>query len=243
MSPVVTSVTVPSPLSTYASGAPSRSSPSCPVPAHGMTLPLLSQHVVCPVAGSSQPHPLRGPRSRAKPRRTDTSVLMLDATLHRSVVPGNPPGQPIPPRGSEVAITARPGRRESRAKISRQHLQAPDWELAHSSTGARSSYRARAHWYASNRCAAPVSPPSRSGTHAAEGARSPADARRSPGSSLPPADHFAVEVRRAGRGDEDGEGHGAEERLHRSAAGRQLRIEALRPVVREAVPLPVPGDV
>src|SRR5207253_7216398 len=103
-SPVFTSVTVPSPLSTYASGAPSRSSPSCPVPAHGMTLPLLSQHVVCPVAGSSQPHPLRGPRSRAKPRRTDTSVLMLDATLHRSVVPGNPPGQPIPPRGSEVAI-------------------------------------------------------------------------------------------------------------------------------------------
>src|SRR5439155_2514414 len=99
-----------------------------------------------------------------------------------------------------------------------------------------------AHWYASNRCAAPVSPPSRSGTHAAEGARSPADARRSRGSSLPPADHFAVEVRRAGRGEEDGEGHGAEERLHRSAAGRQLRIEALRPVVREAVPLPGPQE-
>src|SRR2546428_9827431 len=55
MSPVFTSVTVPSPWSTYASGAPFRSSPSCPVPAHGMTFRLLSQHVVCPVAGSGQP--------------------------------------------------------------------------------------------------------------------------------------------------------------------------------------------
>src|SRR5947208_12757962 len=55
VSPVFTSVTVPSPLSTYASGAPSRSSPSCPVPAHEMAFPLLAQHVVCPVAGSGQP--------------------------------------------------------------------------------------------------------------------------------------------------------------------------------------------
>src|SRR5207245_6546391 len=55
MSPVFRSVTVPSPLSTYASGAPFRSSPSSPVPAHGMTFRLLSQHVVCPVAGSGQP--------------------------------------------------------------------------------------------------------------------------------------------------------------------------------------------
>src|SRR5438552_6797060 len=62
-SPVCTSVTVPSPLSTYASGAPLRSSPSCPVPAHEMAFPLLSQHVVCPVAGSGQPHPLRAPSS------------------------------------------------------------------------------------------------------------------------------------------------------------------------------------
>src|SRR6266568_6385207 len=54
-SPVFTSVTVPSPLSAYASGAPFRSSPSSPVPAHEMTFPLLSQHVVCPVAGSGQP--------------------------------------------------------------------------------------------------------------------------------------------------------------------------------------------
>src|SRR5437899_2618653 len=78
-SPVLTSVTVPSPLSTYASGAPSRSSPSCPVPAHGMTLPPLSQHVVCPVAGSGQPHPLRGPSSRTRPRRNGTSVLTFDS--------------------------------------------------------------------------------------------------------------------------------------------------------------------
>src|SRR6266581_9643513 len=55
MSPVFTSVTVPSPWSPSASGAPFRSSPSCPVPAHGMTFPLVSQHVVCPVAGSGQP--------------------------------------------------------------------------------------------------------------------------------------------------------------------------------------------
>src|SRR5882724_1396326 len=56
-SPVFRSVTVPFPLSAYASGAPPRSSPSSPVPAHGMTLPLLSQHVVCPVAGSGQVPP------------------------------------------------------------------------------------------------------------------------------------------------------------------------------------------
>src|SRR5213593_1175440 len=61
MSAVFTSVTVPSPLSTYASGAPFRSSPSCPVPVHEMAFPLLSQHIVCPVAGSGQPHPLRAP--------------------------------------------------------------------------------------------------------------------------------------------------------------------------------------
>src|SRR2546430_6692314 len=54
-SPVFRSVTVPFPLSSYASGAPFRSSPSCPVPAHEMAFPLLSQHVVCPVAGSGQP--------------------------------------------------------------------------------------------------------------------------------------------------------------------------------------------
>src|SRR5207245_612656 len=54
-SPVFRSVTVPFPLSVYASGAPPRSSPSSPVPAHGVTFPLLSQHVVCPVAGSGQP--------------------------------------------------------------------------------------------------------------------------------------------------------------------------------------------
>src|SRR5881409_2055207 len=55
MSPVFRSVTVPFPLSAYASGAPPLRSPSSPVPAHGMTFPLLSQHVVCPVAGSGQP--------------------------------------------------------------------------------------------------------------------------------------------------------------------------------------------
>src|SRR5438034_11568253 len=54
-SPVFRSVTVPFPLSAYASGAPPRSSPSSPVPAHEMAFPLLSQHVVCPVAGSGQP--------------------------------------------------------------------------------------------------------------------------------------------------------------------------------------------
>src|SRR5438093_12240031 len=53
-SPVFRSVTVPSPLSAYASGAPLRSSPSWPVPAQEMTAPLLFQHVVCPVAGSRQ---------------------------------------------------------------------------------------------------------------------------------------------------------------------------------------------
>src|SRR5439155_5351521 len=41
-SPVFRSVTVPFPLSSYASGAPFPSSPSCPVPAHGMTLQLLT---------------------------------------------------------------------------------------------------------------------------------------------------------------------------------------------------------
>src|SRR5436190_23319675 len=60
-SPVFRSLTVPSPWSAYASGAPFRSSPSSPVPAHEMAFPLLSQHVVCPVAGSGQPHPLRDP--------------------------------------------------------------------------------------------------------------------------------------------------------------------------------------
>src|SRR5947199_4343464 len=60
-SPVFRSVTVPFPLSAYASGAPFRSSPSCPVPAHEMAFPLLSQHVVCPVAGSGQHHPLPRP--------------------------------------------------------------------------------------------------------------------------------------------------------------------------------------
>src|SRR5436309_3152665 len=54
-SPVFRSVTVPSPLSAYASGAPLRNSPSSPVPAHEMTFPLLSQQVVCPLAGSRQP--------------------------------------------------------------------------------------------------------------------------------------------------------------------------------------------
>src|SRR5207302_5337728 len=54
-SPVFRSMTVPFPLSAYASGAPFRSSPSSPVPVHEMGLPLLSQHVVCPVAGSGQP--------------------------------------------------------------------------------------------------------------------------------------------------------------------------------------------
>src|SRR5205809_4983869 len=54
-SPVFRSLTVPSPWSAYASGAPFRSSPSSPVPAHEMAFPLLSQHVVCPVAGNGQP--------------------------------------------------------------------------------------------------------------------------------------------------------------------------------------------
>src|SRR2546425_6259242 len=69
-SPVFRSVTVPFPLSAYASGAPPRRSPSSPVPAHGMTFPLLSQHVVCPVAGSWQAHPLRGPRSGTIDRKS-----------------------------------------------------------------------------------------------------------------------------------------------------------------------------
>src|SRR5205809_7792280 len=78
-SPVFTSATVPSPWSAYASGAPPRSSPSSPVPAHEMAFPLLSQHVVCPVAGSGQHHPLRGPRSRTRLTRNDASVLMFEA--------------------------------------------------------------------------------------------------------------------------------------------------------------------
>src|SRR5947207_14351364 len=44
-----------------------------------MTLPLLSQHVVCPVAGSGQHHPLRGPRSRTRLTRNDASVLIFEA--------------------------------------------------------------------------------------------------------------------------------------------------------------------
>src|SRR5438132_1347812 len=44
-----------------------------------MTLPLPSQHVVCPVAGSGQHHPLRGPRSRTRPTRNDASVLIFEA--------------------------------------------------------------------------------------------------------------------------------------------------------------------
>ena len=76
-SPVFTSVTVPFPLSAYARGAPFRSSPSWPVPAHGMTFPLLSQHVVCPVPGSWHAHPLPGPRSRTMPSRHATSVLIF----------------------------------------------------------------------------------------------------------------------------------------------------------------------
>src|SRR5438477_248047 len=78
-SPVFRSVTVPFPLSTYASGPPSRTSPSWPVPAHGMTLPVVSQHVVCPVDGSGQHHPLRGPRSRTRLTRTGASVLIFEA--------------------------------------------------------------------------------------------------------------------------------------------------------------------
>src|SRR5437879_3389376 len=67
-SPVFRSVTVPFPLSSYASGAPFRSSPSCPVPAHEMAFPLLSQHVVCPVAGSGQlPEPSRTARTGPVP--------------------------------------------------------------------------------------------------------------------------------------------------------------------------------
>src|SRR5579862_9399795 len=49
---VLGSVTVPSPLSTYASAPPARTSPSCPVPLHGSALPTPSQQVVCPVAGN-----------------------------------------------------------------------------------------------------------------------------------------------------------------------------------------------
>src|SRR6266849_6648926 len=55
MRPVFTSVIVPSPLSVYASAAPFCRSPSWPVPAHGITVPVLSQQVVCPVAGNGQP--------------------------------------------------------------------------------------------------------------------------------------------------------------------------------------------
>src|SRR5438132_6237198 len=67
-SPVFRSVTVPFPLSAYASGAPFRSSPSCPVPAHEMAFPLLSQHVVSPVAGSGQPpEPSRTARTAPVP--------------------------------------------------------------------------------------------------------------------------------------------------------------------------------
>src|SRR5947199_10405334 len=79
-SPVFRSVTVPFPLSAYASGAPFRSSPSCPVPAHGMTFRLLSQHVVCPVAGSQQPHQPPGPASRAQPPCTDPGPTRLAST-------------------------------------------------------------------------------------------------------------------------------------------------------------------
>src|SRR5438046_4227957 len=67
-SPVFRSATVPSPWSAYASGAPFRSSPSSPVPAHEMAFPLLSQHVVCPVAGSGQPpEPSRTARTATVP--------------------------------------------------------------------------------------------------------------------------------------------------------------------------------
>src|SRR2546427_3100088 len=72
-SPVFRSATVPSPLSAYASGAPPRRSPSSPVPAHGMTFPLLSQHVVCPVAGSAQPLPRPG-TARTAPAPPPTPV-------------------------------------------------------------------------------------------------------------------------------------------------------------------------
>src|SRR5437899_8161516 len=78
VSPVFTSVTVPSPLSTYASGAPSRSSPSCPVPAHATTLPLLSQHVICPVAGSW--HAVAPPRTA----RTGPAPLLLPVATRPS---------------------------------------------------------------------------------------------------------------------------------------------------------------
>src|SRR5438034_6952416 len=74
--PVFTSVTVPSPLSTNVSGAPSRRSPSSPVPAHGMTLPLLSQHVVCPVTGSGQPTHPPPPTRTGLATRQSTSALM-----------------------------------------------------------------------------------------------------------------------------------------------------------------------
>src|SRR5437867_9092505 len=63
-SPVFRSVTVPFPLSSYASGAPFRSSPSCPVPAHEMTFPLLSQHVLSPVPDTRHPpEPSRPPQT------------------------------------------------------------------------------------------------------------------------------------------------------------------------------------
>src|SRR5438876_4067735 len=52
-SPVFTSVTVPSPLSTYASVAPSRRSPTWPRPSHATTCPLLAPHLICPHTGSS----------------------------------------------------------------------------------------------------------------------------------------------------------------------------------------------
>src|SRR5881628_2305116 len=86
-SPVFRSVTVPFPLSAYASGAPPRSSPSSPVPAHGMTFPLLSQHVVCPVAGSGQPpEPSRtartGPVSCSSPAPTWPSWKSTNHVFH-----------------------------------------------------------------------------------------------------------------------------------------------------------------
>src|SRR5438046_9540383 len=74
-SPVFRSVTVPFPLSTYASGGPFRSSPSSPVLAHGMTIHLLFKPVVCAVACSWQPHPPRGPYSSYRKRESQLSFV------------------------------------------------------------------------------------------------------------------------------------------------------------------------
>src|SRR5262245_28322193 len=64
-------------------------SPSCPVPGQGMTFPLLSQHVVWPVAGKACcTHPSIGTRTVDPPSLTDP---MQSAGMFVELKTKNPP--------------------------------------------------------------------------------------------------------------------------------------------------------